>query len=143
MKIILPEDRDCNLVFDAMAIRKQIIFDSSSDRFVGFCDFGNFQVDSDETPATEALVFMLTSLNGKWKWAIGYFLQSKSTATAQAGLVKIVIRMAYEAGLKVWGVTCDGTSTNVSTMNQLGIKLSGSYAEIKEWFNVPGVDQKV
>lgn len=51
--------------------------------------------------------------------------------------------MGYEAGLRVWSVTCEGTATNVSTMNQLGVKLSGSYEEIKEWFNVPGVDEKV
>lgn len=89
MKNILPENRDCNLIFDAMAIRKQIIFDSSSDRFMGYCDFGNFQVEPDETPATEALVFMLSSQR-EMEVAIGYFLQAKSSATVQAGLVKTV-----------------------------------------------------
>ncbi|XP_025412699.1 uncharacterized protein LOC112685131 [Sipha flava] len=50
-----------------------------------YCDFGGIQVEAHETPATETLVFMLVDLNGKWKWLIGYFLQSKSTASVQAG----------------------------------------------------------
>lgn len=143
MKNILPEDRDCTLVFDAMAIRKKIIYDNSTDRFLGYCDFGSFLAESNETPATEALVFMLTSLNGKWKWPIGYFLQAKSTASVQAGLIKTAIAMAYKSGLKVWGVTCDGTSTNLSTMSQLGCKLNGYYDDIVEWFYVPEVESKV
>lgn len=70
-------------------------------------------------------------------------MQAKSTATIQAGLIKTAIAMAYKSGLKVWGVTYDGTSTNLSTISQLGCKLGGSYAEIVEWFNVPGVESKV
>lgn len=46
---ILPDVRDCTLVFDAMAIRKKIIYDSSTDRFLGYCDFGSFLVEFLET----------------------------------------------------------------------------------------------
>lgn len=143
LKNIPPGDRDCNLVFDAMSIRKKIIYDSNSDKFMGYCDFGNFHVESQETPASEALVFMLVSLNGKWKWPIGYFFQAKSTATIQAGLVSTAITMAYKVGIRVWGVTCDGTASNQSTMVQLGCKLSTTYTEIVESFYIPGVEWKV
>jgi len=143
LKNISPSDSDCNLTFDAMAIRKKIIYDSNSDKFMGYCDFGNFHVESQETPASEALVFMLVSLNGKWKWPIGYFFQSKSTATIQAGLVKTAITMAHAVGIKVWGVTCDGTASNLSTMTHLGCKLTGTYNEIKESFYIPGIEWKV
>lgn len=142
-KSIPPEDYDCNLVFDAVAIRKKIIYDSSHDRFLGYCDFGNIQVESQETEATEALVFMLVCLNGKWKFPIGYFLQCKSSASVQAGLIKTAITMASEVGVRVWSVTCDGTSANLSTMKQLGCKIKGSYSEIVEYFFVPGIDRKV
>lgn len=140
---IPSEDYDCNLVFDAMAIRKKIIYDSNSDKFLGYCDYGNIKVESQETEATEALVFMLVCLNGKWKFPIGYFLQAKSTASVQAGLVQTAITMATDVGIRVWSVTCDGTSANLSTMTQLGCKIKGSYSEIVEWFSVPGVDRKV
>jgi len=74
---VKPEDRDCTLIFDAMAIRKKIIYDHHDDTFIGYCDFGGIHAESQETPATEALVFMLVCLNGKWKIPIGYLLQAK------------------------------------------------------------------
>jgi hypothetical protein len=85
LKKIPDGDKDCNLVFNAMSIRKKNIYDEKKDKFLGYCDFGGIQVEAHETPATETLVFMLVDLNGKWKWLIGYFLQSKSTASVQAG----------------------------------------------------------
>lgn len=84
-----------------MAIRKKILHDSSEDKFLGFYDFGGIQNEAQETPATEALVFMLVGLNGKWKCPIGYFLQSKSTAIIQAGLVTTAIKMAKDVGVRV------------------------------------------
>ncbi|KAL4089272.1 hypothetical protein QTP88_024329 [Uroleucon formosanum] len=69
---------------------------------IRYCDFGNIQVESQEIAATESLVFMLVYLNGKRKFPIGYFLQCKISASS---------------------VTCDGTSTNLSSMKQLGCKI--------------------
>jgi len=73
MKCIPHSDKDCNLVFDSMCIRKKILYDASEDKFLGYCDFGGIQAEAQETPATEALVFMLVGLNGKWKHPIGYY----------------------------------------------------------------------
>jgi len=48
-----------------MAIRKQVLWDPISQKFIGFCEYGNgVSVEAAETEATEALVFMLTSLRG-------------------------------------------------------------------------------
>lgn len=88
IKKIPDGDKDCNLVFDAMSIPKKIIYDGQKDKFL-------------YTPATETLVFMLVTLNGKWKWPIGYFLQSKSTAAVQYILIKTAILMAKEVGVRV------------------------------------------
>jgi hypothetical protein len=51
--------------------------------------------------------------------------------------------MAKEIGARVWGVTCDGTTTNLSTMTHLGYKQSGTYDEIHESISIPGIDWKV
>lgn len=76
--------QDCNLVLDGMSIRKQILWDSKKEKFVGYCDYGNYlHLENLDVPATEALVFMLVSINGKWKWPIGYFYQTKSSANIQ------------------------------------------------------------
>jgi len=41
------------------------------------------------------------------------------------------------------GVTCDGASTNLSTMTHLGSKIHGSYDELVEYFIIPDIDWKV
>lgn len=143
LKHIPHSDKDCNLIFDSMSIRKKILYDSSEDKFLGYCDFGGIQAEAHETPATEALVFMLVGLKGKWKCPIAYFLQSKSSAIIQAGLVTTAITMSKDVGVRIWGITCDGTSTNLSTMTHLGCKLNGSYNELVEYFIIPGIDWKV
>lgn len=69
-----PEDKHCNLTFDAMSIRRQVIWNDKANKFVGYCGFGNdLQLEGNQVEATEVLVFMLISLNGKWKLPIGYF----------------------------------------------------------------------
>ncbi|KAF5281734.1 hypothetical protein FQR65_LT14574 [Abscondita terminalis] len=114
------EDKQCNLVLDSMSIRKQIVWDSNAYKFVGYCNFGNnLQIEEHEIPATEALVFMLVALNGKWKWPIGYFLEHNTNATAQAELIKTALILADNIDIRVWGVTCDGTIKNFTTLNRL------------------------
>jgi len=45
------EDKDCNLVLDEMSIRKQILWDSKNEKFIGYCDFGNdLQLQDVDTP---------------------------------------------------------------------------------------------
>lgn len=102
LKTLSPEDKQCNLLLDAMSIRKQVIWDKKTHKFVGYCDFGGeVSVENSETAATEVLVFMLVSLNGKWKLPIAYFLQNKVNAVVQAELIKTALTLAYQSGLRI------------------------------------------
>jgi|GEM_PF-6155359 len=75
----------CNLVFDSMTIRKQLIWNKSKEKFIGMCEYGNnTTMEDSETPATEVLVFMLVSLTGKLKWLIVYFFINKISTSIQA-----------------------------------------------------------
>lgn len=132
-----PHDRHSNLIFDAMSIKKQILWDERLGKFVGYCDNCNaFELEGSETPATEALVFMLTSINGKWKLPIGYVFQNKITASIQAELIKSALTHAHNAGLTVLSVTRDGAYTNVSTLKLLGCKIGNNYDDIESWFGI-------
>lgn len=72
---------------------------------MGNCDYGNeIDIDGIDTPASEVLVFMLVSINGRWKLPVGYFLQNKITAIAQTELIKSALTHAYEADLNVCSV---------------------------------------
>lgn len=57
------------LCFDEMAIRKSVEFDGN--KYVGFVNFGNIGENHELPVAKEALVFMLTCVNGSWKITVG------------------------------------------------------------------------
>lgn len=107
------QSRNCNLVFDSMAIHKQLIWDDCKKRYIGTCDYGNgITIEDTKGYATEVLAFMLVSLSGKWKWPIAYFLINKITATILSELIKTALSLSYKSGIKIWSVTCDGAHVN-------------------------------
>ncbi|KAF0687718.1 Uncharacterized protein FWK35_00039375, partial [Aphis craccivora] len=138
LKTLKLDNRDCNLVLDAMSIKKQVIWDKKAHKFIGYCDFGGqLNIEGSETAATEALVFMLVGLTGKWKIPVGYVFQNKLNAMCQAQLVKAVLTLAHNSGLRVWGVTFDGAVTNFSTFKILGCELSNNVENCKPWIKHP------
>ncbi|KAL4091716.1 hypothetical protein QTP88_026364 [Uroleucon formosanum] len=146
LKTLSPADKHCNLILDAMAIRKQIVWDKKNSKYVGFSDYGNeLDLEGTNTPATEVLVFMLVSLNGKWKVPVGYVFQNKISASTQAELINSALTISHNVGLKVWGVTCDGAFTNFSSMKILGCSFDNidNYDDLKCWFDHPVTTEKV
>lgn len=113
---------------------------------MGFSDYGNeLDLAGNDTAATEVLVFMLVSLNGKWKCPVGYFFQNKISSVTQAELIKSALVVSHNVGLKVWGITCDGTYTNFASMKILGCQFDkkDSYNDIKCWIDHPVSKEKV
>lgn len=119
------EDRDVNLVIDAMSIKKAKLWDNSKGKFLGFPDYGNMTPINDFDPvkednlATEALVIMAVCLRSTWKLPIGYFFQNKIQANFQGELIKTAAKLCHEKGVRVHGITFDGCPTNLSTMKYL------------------------
>lgn len=136
--------RHCNLVFDS-AIWKQVLWDATSKKCVGLCDYGNgISIEHMENEATEVLVFMLVSLRGTWKWPVGYFFVNKITSAIQAELVKTALILSHQSDIRVWSVTCDGAHVNYSTMHLLGCNLyTTNYYELKSTFKHPSSDYDV
>ncbi len=79
------------------------MYNTSQDKYEGFVDFGpDLDLGEDvnrEVLATEALVFMLVGLTGRWKFPIGYFLINKIDADVQSRLVQIALNLSHEHGL--------------------------------------------
>ncbi|KAF0752727.1 Dimer Tnp hAT domain-containing protein [Aphis craccivora] len=110
LKTLKTEDKHCNLCMDAMALRKQILWSDKFNKFIGYCDFGGeVQLEGLDVPATEALVFI---------------------AITQAELVKTILNHTHQAGLTVWGITCDGAYTNSAMMKILGCKTGNNYNDV-------------
>jgi hypothetical protein len=77
-------------------------------------------VESSETEATEALVIMCASIKGSWKLPIAYFFQDKCSAELQGELIQTALHLCDKSSLRVRTFTCDGTSTNWSSLRALG-----------------------
>jgi hypothetical protein len=138
------EKKDCCLVIDAMAIRKQAIWDKAKKKYTGFVDYGNgIQLEPTETLASEALTFELVGLRSHWKIPIGYFFTDKTTASVQASLIKTALTMAHQHGLKIWCITCDGTTTNLAMFENLGCSFGTSYDSIVTKFPHPSTGDDV
>ncbi len=120
---ILPE---CCLMLDAMAIRKETVWDPVKNEFVGCVHYGTATPEDTDTLATEALVFMAVGLSGKWKHPVGYVLVDKMPGGVQAQLIKDCIVHLTKAGLSVKSVVFDGNFANQETARRLGGKISAA-----------------
>ena len=128
------DKKECALILDGMAIRKQTIYDPKEDRYVGFVDYGGALPEPCDQLASEALVFLLVGLRGHWKCPIAYFLTEKSRSEVQAWLMSSALAKAADAGLSVRCVTCDGTVANLSTFEKLGCSFGQDYKSINSKF---------
>ena len=120
-----------------MSTRKQIFWDASQGKYVGFVNYGETPPENPDTPASEAVVFLLVGARSHWKCPIGYFLANKMSAKMQANLVKVALKMAAEAGLRVWSVTTDGTTVNMSMFRELGCHFTTSLDTMVTKFQHP------
>ena len=119
-------------MIDGIAIRKQMIYDQVNCKYAGFTDYGNLSVENGEEYASEALVFMLTGLKTYWKCPVG-----KCNSEIQTSLLKNCLSLATVHGLRVWSVTCDGTSTNLTMLKSLGCKFTNSFETMVTKFKHP------
>lgn len=112
----------CAVCFDEMSMRKQIIWDYNSRQMLGFVTYGSNDRD-DPLVANEALVFMVSGLNEKFRIPVGYHFVSKLDATKKAELVKSVLIALIETGVEISSITFDGHPTNKKVCKILGANL--------------------
>lgn len=112
-----------SLVIDSMSIRQRLIDPGDSKPLLGYVDYGNGMSDNPEKQASEALVFLLVSLNSKQRHPCGYFFVDKTNAEIQKNLIIQFLTLAQEKGIDIMNITCDGCPTNQSTLQKLGAKL--------------------
>lgn len=145
LKNLPAEDKDCTLMFDGMSIHEQILWDQAYNRSAGYCDYDNYiTLELKEATAKKALVFMLVSLNGKWKWPIGYFLKHSITANILKELVLTALTLTAQAQLHVHVVVCDAEAVNCSTLQQLGCNIfANSFNNLKNSFQHPTLNYEV
>ena len=73
-----PKHSDCVLICDGMSIQELLKYCQKLTTMVGYVDYGEgIAVPDPDVVATEALVFMLVSFRGGWKYPVGYVSVTK------------------------------------------------------------------
>lgn len=102
-----------------MSIRKQIMWDDSQGKFLGYVDYGGI-VDIDyDSPASEALFLQIVSYTNKFKLPVAYLLTNKANADIQTQIIICCLRKLFEAGIVIRSIISDGTVTNIQTFRKL------------------------
>jgi hypothetical protein len=127
-----------NLVVDEMSIKEANVF--FDNEFHGGVDCGtvNVQQENDNVPmATNALVLMAVSLNDHWKIPIGYFLNRGLNGSERANLLTQAFRLLEDAKAKVYSITFDGATSNLSMCTSLGADFEYFSSNFKPYFRNP------
>lgn len=111
----------CSLIVDEMSLRRDVSWVPSQNRYCGFTDFGQGPVGN--TVATNALLFMLVSLKGRWKAPIAYFLTDHISSGQLAMCVKEAIMRAADHDVIVKTFVADGLKANMRAAVELGCNL--------------------
>ncbi|CAH2109301.1 unnamed protein product [Euphydryas editha] len=135
----------CSLIFDEMAIRSQKLF--NKERKLGTVNFGadSIEGEDEDTTATQALVFMLVSINDSCKLPVNYSQSlpiAGINAERKANLIKICLHKCHEVGVTVANLTFDGCATNLKAAEILGCQLT-NLNNIKTHFPHPSTSEKV
>ena len=100
-------------------------------------------VPDEDAVAKEALVFMLVSFRGHWKYTVGYILDDTVNAEDLHCLLSRLLDLCARNAIKVKCITCDGTSVNFGAMKLFGCKLGKNIYEIKDSFTHEGFGYKL
>ncbi|KAH9632416.1 hypothetical protein HF086_010809 [Spodoptera exigua] len=102
----------------------------------GYVDICNKGTSGDYlAEAKEALVFLVTAINGAFKIPVGYFLVAGVTGEQRSNLVRQCLELLDETGIEVTSLTFDGCPANISMAKELGCSFNPH--NIKSHFSHP------
>lgn len=132
------------LMFDEMAIRKQVIWNDNLKKFIGYVDFGTGASDNDYTEeATDALVFLANTVNESWKLPLAYYFTNKFTGAEKANVLKQLLFDIHETGAEVLSLTFDGAQNNFSLATEMGVDFSNPNIDKNFCFKNPASGKHV
>ncbi|EZA50769.1 THAP domain-containing protein [Ooceraea biroi] len=127
-------------MMDEMAIRKQLKWNHSEKKFVGYVDCGTVIREPDAMPlAKEALVYLLTGINERWKIPVAYFYVNSVTSQERAEITLQVLNFIVPSGVNVIALTFDGLSANIKMCTEFNADVYNS----RRYFRHPSQDHDV
>lgn len=126
-----------SLVFDEVAIQRNMMWCRSSNRFIGLIDRGTPKHQEEFNLATNVIVFMVCGINSKFEQPIAYYFIQTLNAEERASLVNELIIEISKLGIKVQNITFDGYSSNVTMCGLLGADIRNKNGEYTTHFENP------
>lgn len=107
-----------------MSIKDKVELDGK--QFHGLVDIGSgVIIDGDIVDhVTNALVFLVVSVNGHWKLPVGFVSIKGLNSAERANLMKKCLDLLYDTGVKIYSLTFDGAQCNLSMCTKLGANLN-------------------
>ena len=121
--------KDCVIITDEMAIKKEIKWDPKSENIFGNIDYGTIKGEDPDNIATNVLV-VISGLKKPWYVPLAYFLTNKLNADILSQLILESIKMLHETGCLVHAVIFDGAAKDIVMVVKLGCNirhLEGSF----------------
>lgn len=113
-----PFERECNLAFDEVAIKKNITYNIATDSIDGVEDYGNRRSDK---LGSHIIVFMVRGLFSRWKFILNYYVSETCVkAEILQNLVKKNLDLAKRLNLSIRSTSCDQGSNNRKYFKLLG-----------------------
>lgn len=110
------------LIFDEMHIHTNLEYDHAKRENVGYISYGTGKADQsqNESPlAKEALVFLVSGVNEKFKIPIGYFFINGLSSSEKAALIQEALLLLSRSGVKIIGLTFDGLPANSTACKEI------------------------
>ena len=95
-----------------MNIHKHVQWSDAKKKFLGFITYGSKKKHNGIPVAKQALVFMVTAVNGDFSFPVAHFFIDSLVGMEKAYLIKEVLRSLTNVGIKVINLTFDGFPNN-------------------------------
>ncbi|KAL1509011.1 hypothetical protein ABEB36_003818 [Hypothenemus hampei] len=134
-------ERHAVLIFDEMAIKSSLQFDTSLATVVGYTTL-NSNKEKNYELANYALVYMIAGISTRWKQIVGYDLTCNSFRAEEIyDRIFNIIKRCHEIGLYIVTVITDMGPNNQSLWKKLNIG-AGKFTKINNYINHPYLPQK-
>lgn len=109
-----------SLLFDEMAILRNLTWCRNQNKFVGLADCGTIEEAEEMTLADNVIVFMACGINADFQQPIAFHFIKQLKANDRADIVRKVIKEVSMRGIKVKTIVFDGLSANGKMCQILG-----------------------
>lgn len=131
------------LLMDEMAIKRNLMWNRTTNKFIGLTDCGAPSTDDEFVLADNVSVFMVSGLNVYFQQPIAYYFIKTIKSWDRANLVIQIVTELSKRNIKVKVLTFDGYSSNALMCEHLGLDFKKKDGSFITHFINPHDDSKV